>query len=231
MPHVPDSHVDHDLELVAALAASDLEGARRTAAEELVAACDACAALRVDLLALTHATGALPVPRRRRDFRLTAEQAAALRPGGLRGILAALAGRRFAFTAPLGAGLAAIGVAGILLASLPGMPATAPVAIDAGGAGAAGAEPQATADAAPAAGQPAASDITLQAPPAEFAPATGGTDTSMTGEAPRDGTEQQRAEHVASSGSPLLLGSAVLAALGVALLLARWLARRFAAVP
>jgi hypothetical protein len=57
----------------------------------------------------------LPAPARSRDFRLTPEQAASLSPTGLRRLLAPLAGARFAFAGPAGAGLAALGLAGILL--------------------------------------------------------------------------------------------------------------------
>ncbi|HEY3336430.1 MAG TPA: hypothetical protein VGK16_14450, partial [Candidatus Limnocylindrales bacterium] len=56
-------------------------------------------------------------PVRSRDFRLTPEQAASLRPGGLRGLLAAFSGPRFAFATPLGTGLAALGIVGVLVAS------------------------------------------------------------------------------------------------------------------
>ncbi len=58
----------------------------------------------------------MPAPRRTRDFRLTAEEAASLRPAGWRRLLAPFAGPRFAFAAPLGSGLAALGLVGILLA-------------------------------------------------------------------------------------------------------------------
>src|SRR4029079_17210863 len=63
----------------------------------------------------------LPAPVRRRDFRLTPEQAASLRPAGWRGVLAAFAAPRFRLAAPLGAGLAAAGLAGLLLASPGGL--------------------------------------------------------------------------------------------------------------
>jgi hypothetical protein len=57
----------------------------------------------------------MPAPVRTRDFRISAEQAAALRPRGLSRLLAPLASARFAFAGPAGAGLAALGLAGILL--------------------------------------------------------------------------------------------------------------------
>ena len=124
MPHLPDlrDHPDHDLELVAAYAAGDAAGADLETATTLVAGCPECAALHHDLRAIAAALPALPAPVRRRDFRLTPEQAAALRPAGWRGLLGTLAGPRFRFAAPLGTGLAALGLAGILVGSLGSLP-------------------------------------------------------------------------------------------------------------
>jgi hypothetical protein len=84
----------------------------------------------------------VPAPVRPRDFRLTPEQAAAIRPpSGLRRLLAPLAGARFAFAGPAGAGLAALGLAGILLSGglnvqPPTLTADKSVASQAGAAGA-----------------------------------------------------------------------------------------------
>jgi hypothetical protein len=116
MPADPRLHATHDAELVAAYAAGDATGADLAAAGGLVAGCAECAALHRDLRAIMAALPAMPVPVRPRDFRLTPEQAAAIRPpSGLRRLLAPLAGARFAFAGPAGAGLAALGLAGILL--------------------------------------------------------------------------------------------------------------------
>ncbi|HEU0244116.1 MAG TPA: hypothetical protein VFQ75_09440 [Candidatus Limnocylindrales bacterium] len=118
MPHIPDTlHDAHDLELVAAYAAGDAEGPALDEATALVASCTECAALHHDLRAIAAAMPELPAPARPRDFRLTPEQAASLRPGGIRGLLAAFSGPRFAFATPLGTGLAALGIVGILVAS------------------------------------------------------------------------------------------------------------------
>ena len=115
MPHLPD-HRNHDLLLIAALAAGDAEGTDLERARDLVAACDDCAALHHDLRTISAALPATPAPTRSRDFRLTPEQADSLRPAGWRRLLAPLAGPRFAFAAPLGGSLAALGIAGILVA-------------------------------------------------------------------------------------------------------------------
>jgi hypothetical protein len=118
MPHLPDSqHPDHDLELVAAYAAGDAAGPELERATALVSTCAECAALHHDLRAIAAAMPELPAPARRRDFRLTPEQAASLRPSGIRGLLATLSGPRFSFATPLGTGLAALGIVGVLVAS------------------------------------------------------------------------------------------------------------------
>jgi hypothetical protein len=149
MPHVPDSHADHDPLAIAAFAAGDAAGPELDDALALVAACADCAALHHDLRAIATAVTALPAPVRTRDFRLAPEQAAALRPSGWRRFLAPLAGPRFAFAGPLGTGLATLGIAGLLVAGSLGAP-VASVAPAADG-GAAMAAPAAS-DAAGAAG-------------------------------------------------------------------------------
>ena len=84
-----EPHARHDRHLVAALAADDLEPIVRTEAETLVATCRDCAELFADLKVIAAATAALPDVPRTRDFRITAADAARLRPRGWRG-----AGRR-----------------------------------------------------------------------------------------------------------------------------------------
>jgi hypothetical protein len=118
MPHLPDlsSHAGHDPELVAAYAAGDATGDALDRATALVAGCAECGELHRDLRAIATATAVLPAPVRPRDFRLTPEQAASLRPAGLRGLLATLAGPRFGFAAPLGSAMATLGLVGILVA-------------------------------------------------------------------------------------------------------------------
>jgi hypothetical protein len=138
MPHLPASHADHDSLTIAAYAAGDATGPELDDALALVAACGDCAALHHDLRAIAAALPALPAPPRTRDFRLTPGQAASLRPAGWRRMLAPLAGPKFSFAGPLGAGLATLGLAGLLVAGSFGVPlaATAPTA---GGAAASGA--------------------------------------------------------------------------------------------
>ena len=171
MPHLPDHQTDHDPLLIAAFAAGDAEGADLERAQALVAACDDCAALHHDLRAIAAALPAVPAPARSRDFRLSREQADALRPSGWRRLLAPLAGPRFAFAGPLGGSLAALGLVGILVAGA----ASSPIAgSGAGGqgerdAGAASVEPGAEALSGPASEQPSSGDAYLAAPAACFA--------------------------------------------------------------
>jgi hypothetical protein len=122
MPHLPDHHAEHDPQLVAAFAAGDAEGADLERAQALVAGCTECALLHHDLRAIASSMPSLPAPTRTRDFRLGPEQAAALRPSGWRRLLAPLGGPRFAFAVPLGGSLAALGLAGILVAGAASMP-------------------------------------------------------------------------------------------------------------
>jgi hypothetical protein len=251
MPHLPDSqHPDHDLELVAAYAAGDAAGPELERATALVSTCAECAALHHDLRAIAAAMPELPAPARRRDFRLTLEQAASLRPSGIRGLLATLSGPRFSFATPLGTGLAALGIVGVLVASgglpsgggtaapQPEAPAAAEMAAPASAAPAegmyaAGAQPadeSPAASAAPAERAPAPSDVALKAAPAPIAepsPPAAGTGAYA---GPTQTTDV--AEAMAETGSDARLGLAVLLVfVGAALVAARLVARRLARAP
>ena len=150
MTPIPASHADHDPLAVAAYAAGDATGSELDDALALVAACADCATLHHDLRSIAAAMPALPAPVRTRDFRLTPEQAASLRPAGWRRLLAPLAGPKFAFAGPLGTGLATLGIAGFLVAGSLGLPvagtASAPQDGNAAGAGSAGASEYAVED-------------------------------------------------------------------------------------
>ena len=124
MPHVsdvrPTSHDRHDPILVAALAAGDLAAPDRDQAVDLTRSCADCAILHDDLLALARAVASAPPPAATppRDFRLTAADAARLRPSGWRRMIAALGGSRVALTRPLGVGHAPLGLAGLLIGNV-----------------------------------------------------------------------------------------------------------------
>jgi hypothetical protein len=119
---VTSDHARHDALLIAAHAAGDLEGVERSRAEQLVAACHECTALERDLRAIALATTAanLPVPPRPRSFTLEPTDAARIRPSGWRGLIRRFASPDLSFTRPLAAGLTTLGLAGLLVAALPG---------------------------------------------------------------------------------------------------------------
>jgi len=113
------AHASHDTILVASLADHSLAASDREAARAIVATCGLCAALHADTLALRSAIKAMPTPVRPRDYSLTPEVAARLRPGGWRRWVAAFGTSRDAFSRPLAVGLTTLGLAGLLVATLP----------------------------------------------------------------------------------------------------------------
>ncbi len=137
MPASVHTRADHDETLIARLAADDVSTSEAAEAHKLVASCPACAELHADLRSIMAATTGLPTPKRTRDFQLTAADAARLRGTGWRRLLGRFGEPRLAFTRPLATGLVTLGIAGLVLASLPsflssasatGAPAVAPFA-------------------------------------------------------------------------------------------------------
>ena len=122
--HQPNTdHANHELSLIAGHAAGDLGVSEHIRAESLLHSCTACADLRRDLVAIAAATRALPTTAvAPRDFRLDAAQAARLRRGSwirtlLRPFGAAQSGVR-----PMAAALTSLGLAGLLVTTiLPGL--------------------------------------------------------------------------------------------------------------
>ena len=175
MPHVSDvratSHDRHDPMLVAALAADDLAGTHRDQAIDLTRTCAECATLHDDLLALARATASVPPPiaTRPRDFRLTPADAARLRPGGWRRLVGAVSSSRVIFSRPLGAGLATLGLVGLLVGN---------VQLSMGSSAGAAPAPQAAASAAAAAAPAGAPGIT------NYDTASGATGGSAEGQVP-----------------------------------------------
>ena len=244
MPHLPDSqHPDHDLELIAAYAAGDATGLELDRATALVAACTDCAALHHDLRSIATAMPELPSPARTRDFRLTPEQAAELRPKGIRGLLATLSGPRFSFATPVGTGLAALGIVGVLVAS-GGLPAgsggadreeaaaqdvrsAASAAPEAQGAYAAGAQPAASAAAS------AGSDTSGEVAPgaSDVAQKAGAGPAAMPSPDADDVTNDAQEAAASPAQDPWLGVAIVLVFAGAALVAARLVARRLARAP
>lgn len=117
--HASAAHPTHDTMLVATLADRTVAGSEREAAEALVATCGMCAALHADLVALSAATRAMPTPARVRDYTLTSDDAARLRRGGWRRWVAAFGTSRDMLSRPLAVGLTTLGLAGLLVATVP----------------------------------------------------------------------------------------------------------------
>jgi hypothetical protein len=127
VPHVPAADAEAHASRIVALDAGDLDGPDLEQAGALLASCAGCAALGEDLAAIRGAMTSLPVPARRRDFRLTEADAARLRPSGWRRLVGWLSAPRSSVR-PVATGLATLGVVGLLLtAGLPGL--GGPVAI------------------------------------------------------------------------------------------------------
>jgi hypothetical protein len=89
-------------------------------ARALLASCTDCAALATELQLISDATNRMALPSRPRDFRLTAQQAAALQPGGFRRFVQNLgAAFRFEFLRPLAGAAVAIGLLLAVVGTLP----------------------------------------------------------------------------------------------------------------
>lgn len=210
-------HALHDEELVAAYAANDLDDlADLERARSFVERCAMCRDLHADLVTIRGAIQASGSAAQRattlaapRDFRLSAEDAARLRPETPLARLGARLGWRArlglgvaTFGRPLGAGLATLGIAGLLIGSL--TLTGGRLALTAGSGAAPSAEP--------------AIDQTLPAPAAsamygEFSPRSTGKEAVTPPITAAGGEDEGR-------GSLLILGgSAVLLVIGIALVL------------
>ncbi|HTK43925.1 MAG TPA: hypothetical protein VL749_01050 [Patescibacteria group bacterium] len=251
---IPAEHAQHDLDLIAGHAAGDLTDTERKRADDLVRSCTSCADLRRDLLAIAAATRTLPAPASPRDFRLTPTQAARLRRGGWRkSLLRPFAAPRSAVR-PMAMAFTSLGLAGLFVANiLPslfgGMAASAPAPAalqPAASAAAAGsAAPGATT------GSEAQFGPAGQATPVPVAAGSGGgksndlasTVPDVAGgpyaqqpsaaapayrDQPSTGRDSEQLQSRAPEPSPIVIGSLVLLALGLALFGLRFLARRAA---
>ena len=112
-------HASHDTLLVASLADHSPAGPERDRATALVERCSLCAGLHEDLVALSSATRAMPTPLRPRAYTLSPGDAARLRPGGWRRFIAGIGTARDGFSRPLAVGLTTLGLAGLLVATVP----------------------------------------------------------------------------------------------------------------
>jgi len=119
MIHSTPNHEAHDRLLIACLVDRSISDTERALAEAQVAACPACARLHEELVVLATAIRALPVPSRTRDFTLTPADAARLRASRWRRLIAAIGSTRDVFSRPLAIGLTTLGLAGLLVATVP----------------------------------------------------------------------------------------------------------------
>src|SRR5664279_2289441 len=117
--HSPAAAAAEHAALLVAFDAGDLAGREGDVAATLASTCPGCASLVADLALLRAATAALPTRPRTRDYRLTDADAARLRPSAWRRLLRWLAAPRSPVR-PLAGGLAALGIAGLLLTATPG---------------------------------------------------------------------------------------------------------------
>lgn len=112
-------HHRHDPVLVAAAVGHALAGPDAGLASSW-RACPECARLHRDLTRIAVALPMTWTPRRPRDYELGDADARRLRSGGWRGWWARIGTARDTVTRPLAAGLTTLGVAGLLVAAVPG---------------------------------------------------------------------------------------------------------------
>lgn len=120
-PATRADHAAHDPVWMAALASRDhdLSPTEHKRAQAALEACDSCAELLAELVAVSAAIPAAATPARPRDFTLTDADAARLRSRDLRRWFSAIGSARDGITFPLAMGLTTMGIAGLLLATLP----------------------------------------------------------------------------------------------------------------
>lgn len=108
----PGSHARHDR-----FAIADVIGGGAHPAT--LATCPACRALHIDLLTLQLAVRAAWAPRRQRDLRLSAADAIRLQRGRWRRLIGSIGTPRDSLTRPLALSFTGMGLAGLLLTTLP----------------------------------------------------------------------------------------------------------------
>ncbi len=108
---LPATHAHHDRALVSRYAVDDAYPAERELAQQLVERCVECAALAVDIRALSTTLATSEAPRRPRDFRISAEQAERLRGSSFERFMRRLAAPALAPARPLAGVALSIGLA------------------------------------------------------------------------------------------------------------------------
>jgi hypothetical protein len=242
-PAIPAEHAAHDGVWMAALASRDpdLSPSERARAEAVLESCGACAELFADLVAVSAAIPSATIPARPRDFTLTAADAARLGRRGLRRWLSAIGSARDGITFPLAMGLTTMGIAGLLLATVPALYSgggptsqvlsTVGAPIPAPAASAAASAAPAPASAAPAAAEGTDLRAMSAAPSSETAgegEVFSGDDGDAVGGQREDSAEmaQEAIRDDATGLSALFLVAATLLVVGLGLFALRWSARR-----
>jgi hypothetical protein len=200
----PADHAAHDPLLVAE--AADRAGQLPAT----LAACPDCRTLHSELVALAAAVPTAALPARPRAYTLTADDAARLRPPAWRRWLAAVGTSRDTITRPLALGFTTLGLAGLLVATVPGaLP---------GGGSTAGAAPESYESlevAAPAAPSTAPGDVV--GGNGDAGPLVGGADLPPEASA-SPAREELRADRALEGGvSPLLAVSVLSSVTGLGL--------------
>lgn len=118
-PALPDTtdHRQHDRLLIVRSLDDGLDAAEMSQAERLIQSCQECADLVADLRSVSRAVAQVPAARRTRDFRLSAEQAAATRGSFLTRLLRRLDLPDPRILQPLGGAAVAIGLVLVVLGS------------------------------------------------------------------------------------------------------------------
>ena len=239
-------HRRHDSLLIAAAVDRDSD-VRPSLVRALLATCLECARLHADLLSLALALPAAATPARPRDFTLTEADARRLRPRGLRRWLGLIGTSRDTITRPLAIGFTTLGLAGLLVATvpgaLPGFGVTATLSTVGSGrsadesvsaAPAASAAPEAAGAAAP-----SSESLQMSAPPvpADDGNLFGGSDSGdlksqgadrdLAGDSAAEERYSELATGESSSrGVPMLvLGGGLMSIVGLGLFALRWKAR------
>jgi hypothetical protein len=228
----PSDHASHDPALIAALAGrpADLDPTEARAARARLEACHACTDLLAELVALSAAIPTSAIPTRPRDFSLTPADAKRLRPAGWRRFIRAIGSARDGVTLPLAMGLTTLGMAGLLVATVPSF---------SGGSAGSEAVLAPVGSAAPAAPSTEAAQgtdtLAMSADPQPSGDAEGGVFTGGEGEPPaspddRVGTaalpEDAAIRDDPSGVSVLLVVAGSMLILGLGLFGLRWSARR-----
>lgn len=226
-----DRHAQHDRTRIAVLAVrpDDLAPDEAQLARSLVAECGACADLLADLIGIQAAVPHAAIPARPRDFTLSDADASRLGRTGWRRFLAMVGSSRDQVTRPLAMGLTTLGLAGVIVATLPGT-------FGSGGQSALPADAARQEQAAPAAGAPNPELFSMTAGPDTAGSPDGvGFQEGQPGVTREDQGGSDAASDLRSAAirddvtglSTLLVLGGVLIILGMGLFGLRWTARRF----